>query len=314
MHKNICFVYSSYSEYSVGIPSLINQGYTVFFNYKNSLLRKIIRKIAKIYKLYWKGFSYLLWGKHYKYFAPFEIIIVFDIAIEEYFCDFISHNFSTKKLILYYVNTIRNDMPKEKEIAKYKHSEWDIFSFDELDCLAFNLKHNPYFFTAQYLTTVEPILNTIDKVFFIGKKKNRNEKIIMLKNRLDELGIKNEIIIIDTNTPKHSKTLVPYIKYPDAVKEANILLDIVNEGQAGATQRELEAVFFRKKLLTNNPHIKQRNYYNENNIFIIDYSKQDILEDIQSFLERPFMEIDKNTKEYYTIENWLKRFSNDSFS
>jgi hypothetical protein len=81
--------------------------------------------------------------------------VVFDSTIEEYFCNFIEHNFVSGQLIIYFLNTIRG---KEKEIEKinrYKCSKWQIHSFDEQDCSVFQLKYNPMFFAgSSYLPMV----------------------------------------------------------------------------------------------------------------------------------------------------------------
>jgi UDP-N-acetylglucosamine 2-epimerase len=145
-------------------------------------------------------------------------------------------------------------------------------------------------------------------VFFIGLSKDREERILLLKNKFDELGIKNKIIIIDQNKPDYRKLYMPYNQVLMEAQNSEVLLDIVAGEQSGATQRELEALYFRKKLITDNQNIKSRNYFNQNNIFLIDYSKDNILEGIETFLEKPFEDASSEVKEYYTIENWINRF------
>jgi hypothetical protein len=309
MKNNFCFIYSVNYNYSVSVFPLQKQGYTVFFNGCNLIFKKIIRKIAKKFNIYWKFLSVILWNIHYKNISPFTHIIVFDAAIEEYFCNYINYYFSNKRIILYYINKIRNDFHKENEIKKYKQSKWNIFSFDEQDCTIFQLKHNPYHITAQYYPIKQnKCIPSSNQIFFVGKAKDRKDKIDILKKRFDELSIKYNIVVIDTKKPNHSKYLVPYCDLLYEIQRYNVLLDIVQEGQTGATQREYEAIYFKKKLITDNKYILNRNYYNDNNIFVIDYDKIDIIEGINTFLLKPFIEIDKKIIDYYSMENWLNRF------
>jgi hypothetical protein len=259
------------------------------------------------FNCYWKGLSLILWRIDPDKLNSFLYIVVFDNAIESYFCDFLEHNYSEKKIILYYWNTIRNDQSKENEIVHYRRSEkWNIYSFDEQDCLKFHLNYNPDFLAAPYFIDKDREPIEIERIFFIGRIKDRKEKLLTLKKKFDALNIQNEIIIIDTNDTNCS--LMPYPDVLTEVRKSSILLDVVKEGQAGLTQRELEALYFHKKLITNNQHIKGRKYYNENNIFIIDYSKENILEGITDFLSKPYIPVKEEIVDFYSIKNWLRRF------
>ena len=70
----------------------------------------------------------------------------------------------------------------------------------------------------------------------------------------------------------------------------------------------MEAMFLRRKLITNNIKINKHDYYNPNNVYIIDYSKPDFLEGIKDFLEKPFVPIDENILKSYSVESWIQRF------
>jgi hypothetical protein len=311
MTDKFCFVFSNNSSSPTGSMPLSKEGYVLFFNSITSVIKKIIRKIAKKFNCYHEGFARILWGIDPDKLNSSLYIVVFDIAIEPYFCNFIEHNYSDKKLILYYWNTIRNDRPKENEITYYR-SKWEIFSFDEQDCLTYHLKYNPDFLAAPYLIgknqeSVE-IASPLPRVFFIGGIKDRKERLLLLKKKFDMLNIKNEIIIVDTNDRNCS--FMPYMDILTEVRKSSILLDVVKEGQVGLTQRELEALYFHKKLITDNQHIKSRKYYDTNNIFIIDYSRENILEGITDFLSLPYVPLKKEIIDFYSMENWLMRFEN----
>ena len=89
------------------------------------------------------------------------------------------------------------------------------------------------------------------------------------------------------------------------INESKAILDIVQENQTGITIRPLEALFFHKKLITNNKNIVSYKFYCQNNIFII--GKDDI-NTLKEFMELPWLEIDKEVSDFYTFPKWIERF------
>lgn len=77
------------------------------------------------------------------------------------------------------------------------------------------------------------------------------------------------------------------------------------DGTNGITLRVLESLFFEKKLITNNINIINCEFYNKNNIFIIN---KDNLDDLNDFLKSEYKKIDKKIINYFDYESWLNRF------
>lgn len=77
------------------------------------------------------------------------------------------------------------------------------------------------------------------------------------------------------------------------------------DGTNGFTLRVLESLFFEKKLITNNINIINCEFYNKNNIFIIN---KDNLDDLNDFLKSEYKKIDKKIINYFDYESWLNRF------
>lgn len=77
------------------------------------------------------------------------------------------------------------------------------------------------------------------------------------------------------------------------------------DGTNGLTLRVLESLFFEKKLITNNINIINCEFYNKNNIFIIN---KDNLDDLNDFLKSEYKKIDKKIINYFDYESWLNRF------
>ncbi len=83
------------------------------------------------------------------------------------------------------------------------------------------------------------------------------------------------------------------------------ILDFVSIGQSGLTIRPLEALFLKKKLITNDKFIKNFDFYHPDNVFILGKDKMEYLSD---FLEKPFIEIEESITSKYDFSNWIKRF------
>lgn len=80
---------------------------------------------------------------------------------------------------------------------------------------------------------------------------------------------------------------------------------LCGDGTNGFTLRVLESLFFEKKLITNNINIINCEFYNKNNIFIIN---KDNLDDLNDFLKSEYKKIDKKIINYFDYESWLNRF------
>ena len=67
----------------------------------------------------------------------------------------------------------------------------------------------------------------------------------------------------------------------------------------------MEALFFEKKLITNNKDIKNYDFYNPSNIFILGENN---IEDIKEFINKPYEKVEQKIIDYYDFEQWLSRF------
>lgn len=152
-------------------------------------------------------------------------------------------------------------------------------------------------------------------VFFVGQLKGRENILSELETYFAENGIPVNFHLIRGS---HYNGTIPvnlsgYMKnslmsYDDTLANINkseCLLEIVQPGQKGLTLRAIEALFYHKKLITNNSSIKEEPFYNENNIFII--GGQENSRTIKEFIhDIPYSPVDKNIEERYHIRNWLK--------
>ena len=236
----------------------------------------------------------------------YETIIIHSSVITVPVVKYIRKKNKNIRLIVWYWNPVS----KSASIEDYRKYDCEIWSFDKNDCDKYNLSFN----TQYYFDNIK-LGDSEDKhleVLFIGGDKGRIENLAKIKYYLDRNNISNFFYITPTGNKKNKKHLKLYsnkkIPYEDVLRyisKSKTILDYVSENQSGMTIRPLEALFFGKKLITNDINIINENFYNEDNIFII---KNDNLNELQEFLIRPYKNINENIIKYYDFDEWLKRF------
>lgn len=86
-----------------------------------------------------------------------------------------------------------------------------------------------------------------------------------------------------------------------------MLLDLSQRGQTALTLRAMEAIFFQRKLITNNAEVCKFDFYNPNNILVIDPDNIDKLK-IVEFIEGSFQPYSDEYLSEFDYENWVKMF------
>ena len=260
-----------------------------------SFLARIISKI--IYILAPPAYISFFWRVPRKTIEKCSCIIMPDsVPCSKFFLRRFKKHFSDKRLIVYYLNTIKN----RKSYEYFKKINIEQWSFDKKDSLEYGLRYNKTFIMAT--TPIIPNVKITTDVFFIGIPKDRAEKIKKIEKILEKLNISMDIRILEERSE-----YIPYKYVCELVQKSLAILDVVIDGQEGSTQREMEALHYKKKLISTNENVKTRDYYNENNIYYLDLSKQEH-NDLYDFLRKPFQEIDKNIYESYSYYAWINRF------
>ena len=99
--------------------------------------------------------------------------------------------------------------------------------------------------------------------------------------------------------------MISYEEVLDKSSKCSVIVDIVKEGQSGLTLRVLEALFFGKKLITNNKNICTCDFYRSDNVFIVGVDNWD---DFKMFLGSELLQIPNNVKNKYLLETWVNNF------
>ncbi|MBO5635079.1 MAG: hypothetical protein J5907_06645 [Bacteroidales bacterium] len=156
-------------------------------------------------------------------------------------------------------------------------------------------------------------LNVGDRVFpsirrpFFWRDKGRFDILINLKKSLEREGVEVKLEILKPFAGRagfYREKLIPYRKVIDYVKEADILLDYYIYPETGLSLRAMEALFFGKKLITNNLEILESDFYNPANIYVLDRDTRSLRE----FIDCPLEPVNPEIRDRYLLSNWLKRF------
>lgn len=187
----------------------------------------------------------------------------------------------------------------------------EVYSFEKEDCKKYNLK-----FKTNFIYKQEDIKNDAFKyqLFNISSEDKRSSTILQIARKLKENNILYKIIIFDKKNKIRDNGFIDTIKTPIGLEEVNhyianskVLLDIHRPKQAGLSFRVFESLGLNKKLITTNQDIKNYDFYNPNNILVID---ADNLTFDVSFFETPYEEIPATVLDKYLLSNWVESFFN----
>lgn len=95
----------------------------------------------------------------------------------------------------------------------------------------------------------------------------------------------------------------------DMLRKSNSVFDMQHNNQSGLTMRTIETLGAKRKLITSNTMIKQYDFYNENNIFVMDeYNSSDI----EQFIRHDYEPIDAEIYQKYSLHCWLETIINEA--
>ena len=193
------------------------------------------------------------------------------------------------------------------------------FIFDNIDLL--NPKYKNYklmgttnFYFDMYYPKATTHQGTI--AYFVGLHfDERTFSLNLCAQELIKLGVKLDFNIRlrrnEQNAPSqyqcnNIKFITRDIEFDENINHINnadILVDVVNPIHNGLSFRTFEALYYEKKLITNNKTVKDYDFYHPNNILI--WNGQNLSE-LADFLTRPFITVNTEIREKYSFNNWIK--------
>lgn len=151
-------------------------------------------------------------------------------------------------------------------------------------------------------------------IFYVGKEKRRNQTLANLASLFVKAGLQLNWYILKDRRTKELDVLKEYycdtpLSYDNVIvqiQNTDCMLEVLQKGQSGVTLRTIEAMFFRKKLITNNTSVVDCDFYNPNNIFI--YSHRTKVSEVVSFLSNTYEDVKPEITNQYDICNWITHF------
>ena len=207
----------------------------------------------------------------------------------------------TNNFIAYYWDAMAFFPRKEKIIPFFNK----VYSFDTEDCRKYNLE----LLTNFYYYEPEPVKmkNTLFCMSHLEKRRYE------LFNRMGKYLKENNINFRFMTRQSVEKLKSPYIEYmkesipyPEMLKLLNhyaVILDIAKPNQAGLSFRIFESLGMNKKIITNNRAVMKYDFYNPNNILVIDFENINIP---KSFFAMPFEPINEAIKQKYHLQSFVR--------
>lgn len=189
--------------------------------------------------------------------------------------------------VLYMWDSFKNK-PHTQKLLPYFDKK---FSFNKIDCIDFNMKFRPLFYIDKYDSDKNNnIYRTIDiDIGFVGTiHSDRYQILEKIRFVAENLGLKVNYYMFFPNKLlfykyKISNIFLQKIKKQDFVfkpltsssvleylSRCKTVIDIQHPKQTGLTMRTIEMLGLRKKLITTNNEIRNYDFYNNDNICIID--------------------------------------------
>lgn len=321
-NKRILFFCPKFFRYEIAIKEeLEKQGAIVDYfdeRFGNTfLIKSIIRLKIKVLVNYFSNKYYLkilktIENKNYDFVFFISPETITNLGIQK-----MKKKFKTAKFILYMWDSFKN----RKESKRLLDNFDEIYSFDREDCKIYNLNFLPLFYMDNYKNNFDK-KKLIYDISFIGTgHEDRFSIIDKLIDNTEDLNLNNYIYLYlqskkiyffrkifdrrlkKSNIENFKFKSLSHGQIADISKKSKSILDIQRDIQTGLTMRTIEiALGMKKKLITTNSDIKNYDFYNKNNILIIDRKNPKV---DKEFLRSEYQELEQKIYEKYSLKVWV---------
>jgi hypothetical protein len=212
----------------------------------------------------------------------------------------------SKYNVAYYHDSINNIKRKKDVIAFFDK----VYSYEKKDVSDYKLQFisnfiyfdadtvydNPTQYDAFSVMSNDYRVATLKKVAEFLRANNHSYEFYVMKD--GELPQENLVTYI--NKRMNNDEVIEHIK------KARIITDIHKYGiQDGLTFRVFESMGFGKKLITTNTDVKNYDFYNPDNIFVIEDVKN--INIPNAFFETPYAPMPHDIYNQYTVKTWVDK-------
>lgn len=220
----------------------------------------------------------------------------------------ISNNSKNIYKILYLYDSVERYPETLKHINLYNQ----IFSFEKRDCEKHSFIFRPLFYIDEFLDKEE--IEVYDICSIASYYPNRFQLFKKIYKQVPHLKIYLKLYISLKSIIRNM--LFKLILYPNIITtksmpfsdlskiqaQSKAILDIKHPKQEGLTIRTLETMALGKKLITTNPDIKNYDFYNSNNIYILNESN---IDGLPIFMKKKNIPVPTEIKSKYSIEYFI---------
>lgn len=221
----------------------------------------------------------------------------------------------TRRIAIFTWNPVidyqQNHRVRQLHIQQLKGLGFRIFTFDPGDAQRYGLT-----LTQQVYRYVEPLRQDLPSqwdIYFLGQDKNRFNTLCALAQQWQAIGLR--ICIRMVPEPGRSYPATPgievlshsigYTDNIDTINRARCLLEITQANQSGLTVRCLEALFFGKKLITNNAGVRALPFFSPDRFFVVG---EDDSARLPAFLAAPLPPLPPGALDPYDFAHWVQQF------
>lgn len=319
LNKKILFFSPAFFSYETRIKDAMEQmGATVQMYDERAVVSPFSRALLKIFPFVFNGKSNRYYRRIIKENSKenfdFVLIIRCDMVTEKTIL-MLKAVFPNAKLCLHLWDSMTNVKGIEKKIGLFDYAT----SFDTGDCERHHqLSFRPLFYVEEFCNKTSEIkydlcfCGTIhsDREFIINRVFEQAERKGLSTYKFAYLQAKFIYYfykIFSKGFKKASKSSFSFekktIKEISEIEESsNVVLDIQHPNQTGLTMRTIEMVGAQKKFITTNRDIIKYDFYNPNNIFVIDRENPQL--DFE-FFEKTYEPIPKDVYRKYDLNQWV---------
>lgn len=219
--------------------------------------------------------------------------------------------------IIYHWDSIANNSNAQNLLPYFDR----VFSFDKIDCERLGLHFLPLFYTLDYANIPYYDKEIKYDMLFVGTTHSDRYKLVKrIEEQIIKMGglcltwfyfpskilyykmkIQNSYL---RQIPVHTFHFKPMSKelLLQLYAGSRIIIDVQHPKQTGLTMRCIETLGAKRKLITTNYYITEYDFYNPDNILVVDRNLPYVPE---KFLNEPYRDTPKEIYESYSIKNWL---------
>lgn len=299
------------------LDELKKKGYLVTFLYDRPFASPLIKLLVRIFpksNQFLVHCYYMLFKKEHLNSENDIVLVVEGITLHKMSLAKLKKSNPSAKFILYVWDSIINKPHIYDNVSFYD----SVITFDPSDAKKYGFIYRPLFFSNDFSSSLkEPRLYDFT---FIGTMHSDRYKVIrsIVKYLSRDLQIylfmymhaKWYYHLISFFDKSYNESSVDEFKFDplprknvsDIIKKSRIIIDIEHPNQKGLTIRTFEAFGARTKLVTTNSSVKNHDFFNLNNIYVIDRNNLEIPED---FLNSPYVDLPEHLYNKYSIGGWL---------